>query len=183
MKIISWNVQGLKGVQVLQEITFLLRVHKRNMLFLIETLVNESNLLRILPNLGFAHFDYILPLNHSGGIAVLWNSDNILASVLSKEQRAIHMLVHDTILAQTMVISGIYAPAQPRDKDQFWDHLVELNSVIDSPWCLIGDFNEIGAPADKRGGITPANSKFLRLNHFLDTIHAGSIPVDGRVYT
>ena len=45
MKIISWNVQGLKGVQVLQEITFLLRIHKPNMLFLIETLVNESNLL------------------------------------------------------------------------------------------------------------------------------------------
>jgi len=78
MKIISWNVQGLKGVQVMQEITFLLRIHKPNMLFLIETLVNESNLLRFLPKLGFAHFDYILPLNHyilplnhSGGIAVL----------------------------------------------------------------------------------------------------------------
>ena len=69
MKIISWNVQGLKGVQVMQEIKILNRIHKPNMLFLLETMVNEINLLRILSNLGFRHFDYVLPHNHSGGIA------------------------------------------------------------------------------------------------------------------
>jgi len=167
----------------MQEIKFLARLHKPNMFFLLETMVNEMNLLCILPQLGFCHFDYVLPCNHSGGIAVLWNSGDILASVLSKEQRAIHMLVHATTLAQTVVISSIYAPAQLWFKDQFWDHLVELNSVIDSPWCLVGDFNEIGAPNEKKGGTTPTNSKFLRLNNFLDTIQAESIPMDGRVFT
>ena len=39
------------------------------------------------------------------------------------------------------------------------------------------------APADKTGGITPTNSKFLHLNRFLDNIQAESIPVDGRLST
>ena len=35
------------------------------------------------------------PINHSGGIVVLWNNNGIHAPILSKEQRAIHLLVHD----------------------------------------------------------------------------------------
>jgi len=93
------------------------------------------------------------------------------------------MVVHDTALAQNVVISNIYAPAQLRHKEYFWEHLIELNNVIDSPWCLISDLNEIGAPNEKRGGITPADSKFKRLNHFLEAINAESVPVDGRLFT
>ena len=43
------------------------------MLFLIETMVNEKNTLSILPS------------NHSGGLAVLWNNAIIPVSVLFTE--------------------------------------------------------------------------------------------------
>ena len=107
MKIISWNVQGLNGVQVMQEIKILTRIHKPNMIFLLETMVNETNLLRILPTFGFGHFDYVLPHNHSGDIVVLWNNGDIHASILSKEHRAIHMLVFYNSIQKLLVISGI----------------------------------------------------------------------------
>ena len=76
-------------------------------------MVNEKNTLRILPTLGYDHFDYVLPSNHSRGLAALWNNGVIHASVLYKEPRALHMLVHDTANAHTSVVSGIYALAQP----------------------------------------------------------------------
>ena len=60
-------------------------------------MVNKKNILNILPKMGFDYFDYVEPLNHSGGLAVLWDNGRIHASVLSKEQRAIHMLVYNTI--------------------------------------------------------------------------------------
>ena len=63
-------------------------------MFLWETLVNKKNILDILPKMGFEHFDYVEPVNHSGGLAVLWDNGIIHASVLNKEQRAIHMLVY-----------------------------------------------------------------------------------------
>ena len=59
----------------------------------------------ILPHMAFDHFEYVPPNNHSGGIAVLWNNDNIHASVLRKDTRAIHLLVHDPEIAKNSIIS------------------------------------------------------------------------------
>ena len=133
MHIISWNVQGTKKSQVLQEIHFLKRTHKPQIVFLLETLVNKKNILDILPKMGFDHFDYLKPVNHSGGLAVSWENGIIHASVLNKEQRAIHMLAYDTIKQCSSIISGVYAPAQPQDKYCFWNQLLHMNTVIDLP--------------------------------------------------
>jgi len=48
------------------------------------------------------------------------------------------MLVDDPDNLQNLVISRIYAPLQPREKNEFWNRLVEFSSVIDLPWCLMG---------------------------------------------
>ena len=183
MKIISWNVRGAKKSQVLQEILFLKRTYNPQMIFLLETLVNKNHILQILPKMGFEHFDYVSPVNHSGGLAVLWNNDLIYASIIRKDSRAIHMLVHDTQKQINVIISGVYAPAQVSQKDDFWNMLLQMNDVVDLPWCLIGDFNELAAPSEKKGGTTYPQSKFLRLNHFLDHINASSAPFKGPAFT
>ena len=61
------------------------------------------------------------------------------------------MLVHDTTNAQNSIISRTYVLAQLRDKDEFWEHLIEFNTFIDIPWCLIGD----SYPMKKRGTNPP----------------------------
>ena len=183
MRIISWNTRGLKKPQVTQEIKILTRKYHPDIVFLLETMVNEQNLLRIVPSLGFDHFDYVLPTSHSGGIVVLWNNENVHISVLHKHPRAIHMLIHDPTIAKTTVVSGIYAPAQSAQKHQFWAHLKELNAVMDSPWCLIGDFNELENCNEKSGGLAPALSRFSRLNNFLSEIDAASVQVNGCQFT
>jgi len=120
MRIISWNIQGVKKSQVLQEIMFLKRTHKPHIIFLLEALVNKNNILDILPKMGFEHLDYVDPVNHSGGLVVLLNNGIVCALVLRKEQRAIHKLVHDTEKKKcNLVVSCVYAPAQQRDKDYF----------------------------------------------------------------
>jgi len=58
-------------------------------------------------------------INHSGDIAVLWNNDVNHVLVLTKEPRAIHMLVHDSENSKNSIIFGIYASAQPQCKDVF----------------------------------------------------------------
>jgi len=153
------------------------------LLFLIETMASEATTKQILPQLGFDHYDFTLPVNHSGGIWVLWNKKNILANVLLKEDIAIHMLVFDVLIQKFSIISGVYAPAQPCHKDAFWSHLRNVNSVIDKPWCLIGDFNELECSADKTRVSTAAPSRLTRLPSFLHFCHAVSSPVLGRSFT
>ena len=152
MKVLAWNVQGAKKSQIREEVKYLRRVQTPDLVFLLAIMASEATVQKILPLLGFDHFDYTLPVNHSGGIWVLWNKTNIMANVLLKEDRAIHMLVFDILLQKLSIISGIYAPVQPRHKDAFWNHLTNVNNIFDNPWCLIGDFNELESPADKIGG-------------------------------
>jgi len=85
MRIVSWNVQGVKKSEVLQKILFLKHTHKPNMLFILETMVNKKNIMDILPKMRFEHFDYVEPVNHSGGLAVLWNNWTICTLILRKE--------------------------------------------------------------------------------------------------
>ena len=183
MIIISWNIQGAKKPQIISEVHFLSRTYKADIIFLLETMVNETNVRKILPQMGFEHFDYVLPTNHSGGIAVLWNNGKIHASPLLKEPRAIYMLVHDPAKGQNSIVSGIYAPAQPREKTQFWEQLTHLNEVFDVPWCLLGDFNELGSPEEKKGGQPLSFGKYQRLNKFISDINAETIQVKGSIFT
>ena len=68
------------------------------------------------------------------------------------------MLVYDPAKGHNSIVSGIYAPAQSREKAQFWEHLIHLNAVFDVPWCLMGDFNELSCPAEKKEGQVRANN-------------------------
>jgi len=88
-------------------------------------MVSSKNINNILPKVGFDFFDYVEPVNHSGGIAVLWNNNDCYASILYKENRMIHLLVDDTSNKSEVIISGVYAPAQAKDKDTFWNHLCD----------------------------------------------------------
>jgi len=108
-------------------------------------MVNETHIKDILPKIGFDHFDYVPPVNYSGGIAVLWNSGKLHASILQKEPWAIYLLMHDTT-------NTFSSPAQQREKEAFWNHLRDLNGIFDLPWCIIGDFNELANPSEKREG-------------------------------
>jgi len=83
------------------------KTHQPDLLFLLETMVSEANTKRIIHTLGFGNFDHMLPINHMGGIWVLWNNVNIMANVLLKEHRAIHMLVFYNSIQKLLVISGI----------------------------------------------------------------------------
>ena len=68
MKVICWNVQGAKKYQFQQEVAFINRTIKPDILFLLETMVNEQNKKLIIRNLGFSQYDTIPTFNHGGGI-------------------------------------------------------------------------------------------------------------------
>jgi len=59
---------------------------------MLETIVSEANTKRIIHTLRFENFDYMLPINHKGGIwfygtmSISWQMFDL------KEHRAIHML-------------------------------------------------------------------------------------------
>ena len=70
------------------------------------------------------------------------------------------MMIRNTANASNSILSGIYAPAQNREKDVCWDQLAQINNIINIPWCLIGDLIELACPNDKLGEPAPHFNRF-----------------------
>ncbi|KAJ8428538.1 hypothetical protein Cgig2_003786 [Carnegiea gigantea] len=87
------------------------------------------------------------------------------------------MLVHDPGNSQNILVSGVYGPTKAREKDLFWEHLNRMNSVIDLPWMIVGDLNELELLTDKQGDTPPSLQRMERLASFLSTTRAESIIV------
>ena len=105
-------------------------------------MVNGPNEELIIRKLGNHHFSTIPP-NHVRGIWLLWNNENAEVTILAKKTRLIHFLVVDKITTNQCVMFVVYAPAQERRKNKFWQHFKSLYNTVTFPWCLMGDFNEM----------------------------------------
>jgi len=183
MKIICWNVQGAKKSQLQHEVGFINRTIKPDILTLLETLINCQNTELIIDQLGYRYSSTIPPVNHSEGIWLLWNDENVDVSIITKETRIIHCLVLDKLTTKECLLSTIYAPARENQKDDFWKHLHQLHNSIDKPWCIMGDFNETLNASEKIGGILLSPSKVQRLNDFLHYSNSFDATVQGRLFT
>ena len=79
-------------------------------------------------------------------------------------------------------MSYIYRPAQEIDKDVIWNHLIGVNTILDLPWCIIGDLNEMECLPDKIGGTHLTLDKVLRMCTFLESIDGESAPPIGWLF-
>jgi len=123
MKIICWIVQGAKKSQLRHEVGLINRIIKPDILILLETLVNCQNSDLIIKQLGYQYFSTIPLVNHMGGIWLLWNNANVDVSIIVKEPRIMHCLVHDKLTANERLLSAVYAPVRENQKDVFREHL------------------------------------------------------------
>ena len=98
---------------------FISRTIRPDILFLIETMVNEHHAYLIIRNLGFSYYERIPAENHYGRIWCLWNLLNVNVTIMATESKAIHCHVMDKINNKQCLLTTIYAPCRPRDKDVF----------------------------------------------------------------
>ena len=84
MKVLAWNVEGVKKQQIHEEIYFIVCSHKPDTMFLTETMIADNTIKRLISQFAFEYYDYVNPVNHSCGMWVLWNNTNILANVMLK---------------------------------------------------------------------------------------------------
>ncbi|KAL2934207.1 Acetylglutamate kinase [Bienertia sinuspersici] len=70
---------------------------------------------------------------------------------------------------KTFSIVFIYAPPNEEKKENFWQKLIYLVNNLITPYVIMGDFNEISTPYDKRGGsLINDYDTNLKVNHFID---------------
>ena len=122
MKVISMNIQGGKKKEV-AELIYLKSKFKPDIMFVLETLTSARHNSTIPRALPFKNKIVINPTNHCGGLWVLWNNDNIVLNNKETTNRCVLLNITHKVSNTNVLISGLYAPAQERDKLAFWEYL------------------------------------------------------------
>lgn len=86
MKLLCWNVRGAKGLRTFHDLKDLIRVHKPDLIFLIETKMTACQMGKLKSRLGMDEVLYV-PRNEenggaSGGLCFFWRG-NIEVSFIS----------------------------------------------------------------------------------------------------
>ncbi|CAN0881186.1 Transposon TX1 uncharacterized 149 kDa protein [Linum grandiflorum] len=147
MIILSWNCRGLGQDRAVRALEDLIRVHRPDMVFLIETLVAKQKLEEIRVKLKFDGCFAVDVVGRSGGLGLLWRH-GVVATLLNYSRHSINMQVTGT-QGEDFRLTGFYGePDRTRRKDT-WELLRSL--AIPSAWCVIGDFNELLSVTEKHG--------------------------------
>jgi exonuclease III len=150
MKILSWNCRGLSTPSAIPNLRSLAQGHKPDILFLSETLSKSQSMERIRVSLKFNSCLAIDVEGRSGGLAVMWK-DTIDCRVMNYSRNFVNLIVKEKEEEQEWRLTCYYGYPERGRRRQAWNLLRELRDMSELPWCIIGDFNDLLAQADKRG--------------------------------
>ncbi|XP_061352346.1 uncharacterized protein LOC133297248 [Gastrolobium bilobum] len=137
------------------------------MIVLLETIVNSSTGSKIMNTCGFNSCFVEEAQGFSGGIWIMWDSNKINVEPLSHSDQMIHSRI--TLKSgDGFLCTAIYASPREVRRSVLWDELKRLGSNMNEPWLVGGDFNEIVAATEKKGGSPPNYAKCQAFKDILD---------------
>ena len=155
MNVLSINIQGLGHKARKRWVKELSRKYSINFPSLQETkmeLVDESVVRSLWGNLSF---DYACSpaVGNSGGVLCVWD-----CSVFGKSHVTIfdYFVIIEGIWKFTgdrMLMVGVYAPQEISEKWLLWDYLHGVLYRWKGEVLLMGDFNEVHMPCERRGSV------------------------------
>lgn len=86
--------------------------------------------------------------NDKGTIWFFWKEDDNLTIISSSDQHFQMELTH-LYLASSILITFVYASSEGRERRILWDHLA--NSICNTPWMVVGDFDMVASQEEKLG--------------------------------
>lgn len=95
-----------------------------------------------IKKLGFPHSVKTDAQGFSGGIWVMWNDSLGSISVLGLHPQIITLLV-ERQGEPAWIISAVYGSPNPTTRVELWEYIKQCSFFNNTPWILIGDFNQI----------------------------------------
>ncbi|XP_057793280.1 uncharacterized protein LOC131009894 [Salvia miltiorrhiza] len=157
MSSLSWNCRGLGHPLAIPTLCELVRAHRPDFIFLCETLAKRQRVELIRSRLNFEGCFVVDCVGRSGGLCMFWKASSS-CKLLSFSSNHIDMQVTDT--TGEWRLTGFYGyPERGRRRDS-WNLLRRLKDVNTLPWVVMGDFNDLLDPGDKRGSVPHPNWLF-----------------------
>ncbi|PNX96867.1 ribonuclease H, partial [Trifolium pratense] len=181
MKILSWNCRGLSTPSAIPNLRNIAHGHQPDILFLSETLSKAQVMERVRVNLNFNSCLSVDVEGRSGGLSVMWK-DTIKCRVLNYSRNFINLVVEEREEGEWRLTCYYGYPERGRRR-QAWDLLRELRDMSESPWCIIGDFNDLLSQEDKRGNHPHPNWLCNGFRNAVSDCDLTDIHLEGYPYT
>ena len=168
--LIVWNCRGIGARNFAGIVNDLSVSCRSSFVCLLETHAEGTKIDRFVSRLKLDGCSSVDASGHSGGILCLWDSSLWTVSVIHKMDQVIHLQVqwrND----EPWFLSIVYGAPNYSQRRLLWDELLRFHQIVDTSWCLIGDFNSIVHDHERQGGA----SNFTRrgMNEFHDFIQQG----------
>lgn len=151
MILLSWNCREFVNSLTVQDLHQLVKDKSSGMVFLMETLLQNTKLEGLRRKLGFKGCLGVEPIGRSGGLAVLWKQHvNFEFHNFSARRISGWVSVHNQ--SKRWIWTRFYGYPETRKRAMSWDLLSAINPGGSVPWCITGDFNKILLSREKVGG-------------------------------
>jgi exonuclease III len=187
MKIISWNVRGLGGVEKKREVSNLVREKSPIILCLQETKLSVCNYIvcNSLWNDSFVDFSYYPSMGASGGLLTLWDSKEVEVWATFCFEHVLGIQGRFIRSGEEFTIFNVYAPCDSNRQQVLWQNLsARLDSLHDKNVCVCGDFNVVRHVDERRSmGSVMSPTGSVHYNQFIVDSCLVDLPLRGRRYT
>ncbi|XP_057796787.1 uncharacterized protein LOC131012797 [Salvia miltiorrhiza] len=116
----------------------------------------------------------------SGGLCMLWKT-SASCKLIGYPRNHIDMHIIDE--KDDWRLTGYYGFPERRRRRDSWNLLRRLSSLNSLPWCIMGDFNDLLDPGDKRGRIDHPNWLMQGFREAIIECGLSDIPLRGYQYT
>ena len=186
MKIITWNIRGLKGSLSKQnEIRRMIQVNHPHLVFLQETKMSMEDMDSIASKTWPA--GKVVSLSSqgtSGGIACLWDPKEVVIHHMVGSWGILAVAIQSRHSNQIMLCITVYAPTTLEEKRRQWKNITHIISHFPEAWILIGgDFNTILSLNEKMGGNRNLDKSTDLMNEYISNLHLVDIQPDNGLMT
>ncbi|KAG8640094.1 hypothetical protein MANES_13G023901v8 [Manihot esculenta] len=127
-----------------------MRDRRPTFIFLIETFCLSSKISKIKTCLDYDDFVAVDCIGYNGGLALLWRSVSHI-SVLNLFSHCIDVEISIDGIGSWR-LTGFYGQPNHLRRNETWNLLRNLRDCSPLPWVCLGDFNDLLAIHEKRGG-------------------------------
>uniref|UniRef100_A0A803PEE7 RNase H type-1 domain-containing protein n=1 Tax=Cannabis sativa TaxID=3483 RepID=A0A803PEE7_CANSA len=182
MKVLSWNCRGLGSPATKKALRALVLREDPDVLFLMETKLNNRRMNPIWRSLGFGGASCVEASGSAGGLCLCWKA-GVDVLIRSAESGVISGVFSNVLNGPDWTGLFIYGPPVRSDRAVFWEARIMEILSLDHPWVLVGDLNIISGQVDKFGGRAVEAEEGHHLSELLNVTGGVELGCTGNFFT
>lgn len=179
MIVASWNIRGLHRPLKQKSVRTLVYNKKIDVLGILESKLDCKSLATMMrihfPGMSVVHnFDF----SDKGRILIIWNHNSTTLNVLDIGDQFIHAEIKCLLSEKVFIATFVYGFNILVKRRPLWNELKNFGIGLSMPWLVLGDFNNVLSPNEKKGGLMVKNYEtkdFVDCVASLDLIDVKSI--------